>query len=165
METKSSIGRVALRVEEITAVKRGVNEEYRSRHSLTGVEAFELAKMVSTWQYYGPDPKKAEQVGSYSGSVRVEGIDVAVKLMKERYVGEFGNTEHVYSVTASTDEFTVTERDYDVRPMVREMYERLDAEHNALLKELRRSIEPDTDSNAVKYARTIKGYLNSDNKE
>ena len=163
METKS-IGRVALREEEIATVKREVSEEYRERHSLTGVEAFKLAKMVSTWQYDAPDPK-TDQLGSYSGNVRVEGIDVAVKLMKERYVGEFGDTDHVYSVTASTDEFTVTERDYNIRPMIRELYEQLDAEHTALLKELRRSIEPDTDSNAVKYARTIKGYLNSDNKE
>ena len=164
METKSSVGRVALRVEEITAIKRGVNEEYRDRHSLTGVEAFELAKMVSTWQYYGPDPKKAEQVGSYSGSVRVEGIDVAVKLMKKYYTG-YLDSWYRYSVTVSTDEFTGTDRGYNVRPMIRELYEQLDAEHNALLKELRRSAEPDTDNNAVKYARTIKGYLNSDNKE
>jgi hypothetical protein len=162
METKS-IGRVALRGDEINEMKRGVNEEYRRKHSLTGVEAFELAKMVSTWQYYGPDPKKAEQVGSYSGNVCVEGIDVAVKLMKERCVGEFGGIEHMYSVTVSTDEFTGTDRGYNVRPMIRELYEQLDAEHNALLKELRRGIEPDTDNNAVKYARTIKGYLKSDN--
>ncbi len=161
METKS-IGRVALREEEIATVKREVSEEYRERHSLTGVEAFKLAKMVSTWQYDAPDPK-TDQLGSYSGNVRVEGIDVAVKLMKKYYEGEFVSGYN-YSVTVSTDEFAVT-YDREHNAMIRELYEQLDAEHNALLKELIRSAEPDTDNNAVKYARTIKGYLNSDNKE
>ena len=164
METKS-VGRVALRNEEITAVKRGVNEEYRNRHALTGVEAFELAKRVSTWQYYGPDPKKTGQVGSYLGNVRAGSIDVAVMLTKERYNGEFGEADHMYSITTSTDEFSVTDRSYNVRPLVRALYEQLDEEHNALLKELRRSIDPDKDSNAVKYASTIKSCLQSDNKE
>ena len=160
METKR-IGRVALREEEIATVKREVSEEYRERHSLTGVEAFKLAKMVSTWQYDAPDPK-TDQLGSYSGSVRVEGIDVAVKLMKKYYEGHF-DSWYRYSVTVSTDEFTVTDSDHSA--MIKEIYEQLDEEHNELLKELRRSAEPDTDNNAVKYTRTIKGYLNSDNKE
>jgi hypothetical protein len=160
METKR-IGRVALREEEIATVKREVSEEYREMHSLTGVEAFKLAKMVSTWQYDAPDPK-TDQLGSYSGSVRVEGIDVAVKLMKKYYTG-YLDSWYRYSVTVSTDEFTVTDSDHSA--MIKEIYEQLDEEHNELLKELRRSAEPDTDNNAVKYTRTIKGYLNSDNKE
>ena len=100
MKTKST-GRVALRDEEINAVRKEVEAESDSRHRLTDMEAFGLAESVKEWQYHGPDARNTSLVGSYVGSVKIDDIEVTVRLMKDRYVSEFCEVEYAYTMTAA----------------------------------------------------------------
>ena len=164
MKTKST-GRVALRDEEITAVRREVEAESENRHRLTDIEAFGLAESVKTWQYHGPDPRNTSLIGSYVGSVKIDDVEVTVRLMKDRYVNEFCDVGYVYTMTAATKDLIISDRSYGIRPMVKKLYEHLDSEHNALLKELRTNIDSNMNTDRIRYQSKIKSYLNEDKKQ
>lgn len=158
METKN-VRRVELKDEEINAVRREMEAEGDSKHHLTGIEAAKLAESIRTWQYESPDSRKTSLIGSYSGSIKVDDIEVTVRLMKDHYVSEFCEVEYVYTMTAFTKDIVISDRSYDTRSMAKKLYEQLDSEHNALLKEMRKTVTPEKKSKVAEQTASIRAFL------